>query len=148
MESTFIMVKPDGVKRRLVGEVISRFERCGYNLLRMRVLVPTEELLKKHYAEHVGKPFFKDLVGHILSGRVVAMVWSGKGAVKGCRKIIGETDPGKSSPGTIRGDFCIEIGRNIVHGSDSPEVAKQEIKIWFGEEPDPVPAYDHDLLYE
>lgn len=148
METTFVMVKPDGVKRRLVGEIIARFERCGYNLLGLRVMTPTEDILKKHYAEHVQKPFFQGLVSHLSSGRVVAMVWAGKDVVNGCRKIIGETDPAKSSPGTIRGDFCIEVGRNVVHGSDSVEAARRETEIWFGKVPEAVPAYDHDLFYE
>lgn len=148
MESTFVMVKPDGVKRRLTGEIIRRIERKGYNLLAIKTLTPTREIIESHYAEHTSKPFFAGLADNLASGNVVAMVWSGKNAVKACRQLIGETDPAKSSPGTIRGDFGIDLGRNVVHGSDSVESALREIGIWFGEQPVSVKSHDHDLIYE
>lgn len=132
MERTFVMVKPDGVERRLVGEVISRIERKGYGLESIRVTRPRKEILEMHYSEHVKKAFFGELINYMMSGNIVAMVWSGKDAVNAIRRIIGETDPLKSNPGTIRGDFCIEVGMNLIHGSDSVESAKREIEIWFG----------------
>lgn len=132
LEHTFTMVKPDGVRRRLVGEVISRFEAKGLTLQRMRLLTIDREMAGRHYAEHEGKPFFGDLVDFITSGPVVAMEWSGEGAVAVCRTLMGATDPAQAAPGTIRGDFGLEIGENIVHGSDSPESAARELSIFFG----------------
>jgi nucleoside-diphosphate kinase len=132
VEHTFTMVKPDGVRRRLVGEVISRFEAKGLTLQRMRLLTIDHEMAGRHYAEHEGKPFFGDLVDFITSGPVVAMEWSGEGAVAVCRTLMGATDPAQAAPGTIRGDFGLEIGENIVHGSDSPESAARELSIFFG----------------
>lgn len=126
------MVKPDGVRRGLVGEVISRFERKGLVLERMRMLTIDREMAGRHYAEHEGKPFFDDLVEFITGGPVVAMEWSGEGAVGVCRTLMGATDPAQAAPGTIRGDFGLEIGENIVHGSDSPESAERELGIFFG----------------
>jgi nucleoside-diphosphate kinase len=131
-EHTFIMVKPDGVSRGLVGEVISRFERKGLRLERIRGLEIDEQLARTHYAEHVEKPFFPDLLEFITSGPVVAMEWSGEGAIGVCRDIMGATDPKKAAPGTIRGDLGLAVTENIVHGSDGPESASRELEIFFG----------------
>jgi nucleoside-diphosphate kinase len=131
MEHTFVMVKPDGVRRRLVGEVVSRLERKGLTLERMRVLTIERDLAERHYAEHVERPFFGDLVSFITSGPVVAMEWSGPGAVSVVRTLMGATDPAEAAPGTLRGDLAIEIGENIVHGSDSPESARRELALFF-----------------
>lgn len=121
-ERSFIMVKPDGVNRGLCGEIITRFERKGYKLVAAKVLIPSADLAKKHYAEHDGKPFFPKLVDFLSSGPVLALVFEGKGAVTYGRTLIGATNPLGSAPGTIRGDFGLDVGRNIIHGSDSPEV--------------------------
>lgn len=131
-EHTFVMVKPDGVARGLIGEVISRFERKGLTLERMRMLTITEEMAGRHYGEHVDKPFFADLVSFITSGPVVAMEWSGSDAISVCRTLMGVTNPTEAAPGTIRGDLALEIGENIVHGSDSPASAQRELGIFFG----------------
>ena len=132
-ERTFIAVKPDGVQRGLVGKIIARFEEKGFKLVALKMISASEDLLKLHYADLSQKPFFPGLVKFMSSGPVVAMVWEGKGAVKTGRKMLGETNPADSLPGTIRGDFCIDIGRNICHGSDSVETAKKEIALWFKE---------------
>jgi nucleoside-diphosphate kinase len=131
-EQTFIMVKPDGVRRRLVGEVIARIEAKGYSIESMKLFTIDEDLAKKHYAEHVERPFFGELVSFITSGPVVAMVVSGPGAVAGMRQLMGATDPLQAAPGSIRGDLASEIGENIVHGSDSPASAEREIGLFFG----------------
>ncbi len=131
-EHTFIMVKPDGVARGLVGEVIGRFEAKGLELNRMRMLTITEDMASEHYGEHVGKAFYADLVDFITSGPVVAMEWSGPDAVAVGRALMGTTNPIEALPGTIRGDFGLEIGENIVHGSDSPDSAARELGIFFG----------------
>lgn len=148
MEHTFILIKPDAFKRRLIGEVITRFERKGFYLSSMKTLLPTAELLDKHYEEHVSKGWYPEMRKFFMSGKVVAMVWSGKNIVKEARKMIGETDPLKALMGTIRGDFGVETGRNLVHGSDSVSAAEREIKIWFNEGFEYVQAIDHALLYE
>ena len=132
VESTFLMVKPDGVARGLVGEVISRFERKGLTLEKARMLTIDEDLAGRHYAEHVDKPFFGELVEFITSGPVVAMQWSGEGAVGVSRTLMGVTNPAEAAPGTIRGDFGLQITHNIVHGSDSPTSAERELSIFFG----------------
>ena len=132
IENTFVMVKPDGVARGLVGEVVSRFERKGLTLENMRMLTITDELAGRHYAEHTDKPFFGELVDFITSGPVVAMEWSGESAVSVYRTLIGGTNPAEAAPGTIRGDFGIVITHNLVHGSDSLESAKRELGIFFG----------------
>ena len=131
-EHTFIMVKPDGVERGLVGEVISRFERKGLKLQKIRSLHIDEELARHHYAEHTEKAFFPDLLGFITSGPVVAMEWSGESAIAVARAVMGVTDPKDATPGTIRGDLGLEVTRNIVHGSDGAESAKRELEIFFG----------------
>jgi len=130
-ERTFIAVKPDGVARGLIGEVVSRFERKGYKLVAIKILHPTKEHAQKHYSDLSTKPFFNGLVDFFSSGAVVAMVWEGKDVIKGGRKLVGATDPQASEPGSIRGDLAIEIGRNIIHGSDSAESAQDEISLWF-----------------
>jgi nucleoside-diphosphate kinase len=132
VQSTFIMVKPDGVRRGLVGEVITRMEHKGLQLEAMRMLTIGDELAARHYAEHTERPFFADLVAFITSGPVVAMQWSGESAVVVARTLMGDTDPVEAAPGTIRGDFAIEITENIVHGSDSPASAERELALFFG----------------
>ncbi|XP_076171161.1 nucleoside diphosphate kinase [Ptiloglossa arizonensis] len=133
-ERSFIMIKPDGVQRGLVGKIIQRFEDRGFKLVAMKMLWPTEDLLKQHYADLATRPFFSGLVKYMSSGPVVPMVWEGLDVVKTGRVMLGETNPKDSAPGTIRGDFCIQVGRNVIHGSDSVESAKKEIKLWFGED--------------
>jgi nucleoside-diphosphate kinase len=130
-QHTFVMVKPDGVRRRLVGEVVGRLERKGLTLERMRMLTIDEDLAGRHYAEHVDKAFFGDLVEFITSGPVVAMEWSGPDAVAIVRTVMGPTDPASAPPGTIRGDLGTVITENIVHGSDSPVSAEREIRLFF-----------------
>lgn len=132
VEHTFIMVKPDGVARGLVGEVITRLERKGLVLERIRGLTISQELAATHYEEHVDKPFFPELVEFITSGPVVAMEWSGEGAVAVCRALMGATDPKQAAPGTIRGDFGLVVTENLVHGSDGPDSAKRELELFFG----------------
>jgi nucleoside-diphosphate kinase len=132
IESTFIMIKPDGVSRGLVGEVIARFERKGLTLEKIRSLEIDEALARRHYEEHLDKPFFPDLLLFITSGPVVAMEWSGESAISVCRALMGATDPKQAAPGTIRGDLGLEVTQNIVHGSDGPESAARELQIYFG----------------
>ena len=131
-ENTFVMVKPDGVARGLVGEVIGRLERKGLKLTRIRMLTIDEDLARRHYAEHVERPFFPELVEFITSGPVVATEWSGESAVSVARTLMGATDPKKADPGTIRGDLGLAVTQNIVHGSDSPESAVRELALFFG----------------
>lgn len=128
------MVKPDGVERGLVGEVIQRFERKGYTLSAIKMVRVTEEFAKQHYADLSSKPFFGGLCNFICSGPVVAMVWVGFNVVAGGRALIGATNPADSLPGTFRGDYAVDIGRNIIHGSDSVESAEKEIALWFKDE--------------
>ena len=130
-ERTFVMVKPDGVRRGLVGEVISRIERKTLHVVDMRMLIIDKELASRHYEEHREKPFFDELVSVITSGSVVAMVVEGEDAITVVRTMMGATDPAKAAPGTIRGDFGLAITENIVHGSDSPESAKRELGLYF-----------------
>jgi nucleoside-diphosphate kinase len=132
IESTFIMVKPDGVERGLVGEVIGRLERKGLILEKIRQLRIDEALARRHYEEHVEKPFFPELLTFITSGPVVAMEWSGESAISVCRGLMGATDPKQAAPGTIRGDLGLMVTHNIVHGSDGPESAQRELEIYFG----------------
>jgi len=124
-------VKPDGVQRGIVGEIIKRFETKGYKLVAMKLVHPTEDFAKKHYADLSTKPFFGGLAKFFSSGPVVAMVWEGRGVVAGGRRLLGATNPDDSPPGSIRGDLCVNIGRNICHGSDAPDSAKEEIELWF-----------------
>lgn len=132
IENTFIMVKPDGVARGLVGEIITRFERKGLQLRQIRMLTIDEELARRHYAEHVEKVFFPELLGFITSGPVVAMEWSGESAISVGRSLMGATDPMQAAPGTIRADFGLAVTHNLVHGSDGPESAARELEIFFG----------------
>ena len=133
LERTFVMVKPDGVQRGLVGEIIRRIEQKGFKVVAMKLAVMPLDKAKAHYAEHEGKKFFNDLVGFIISGPSVSMVVEGKGAIAAMRKLNGSTNPADASPGTIRGDLGIETGRNVVHGSDSPESAAREIALHFAD---------------
>ena len=131
MERTFLMIKPDGVKRKLIGEIIGRLENKGYTLVEMKMLTPSRELAETHYAVHRGKPFFERTVKFISSGPVVAMVWEGPNIVAIARKMMGATKPEESLPGTIRGDYAYITEENLIHGSDTPETASDEIKLWF-----------------
>lgn len=134
MERTFIAIKPDGVQRGLVGQIISRFETKGFTLVGLKIMTVTKELAEKHYDVHKERPFFSSLIEFIKSGPLVAMVWEGEGVVASARKIIGATNPLTAEPGTIRGDYGISVGRNLIHGSDAIETAKTEISLWFKEE--------------
>ena len=132
MDRTLILVKPDAFARGLTGEIIARFENKGLKIASMRHMQVTEELAKQHYAEHDGKPFFGELVEFITSGPIVAMVLEGEEAVRAARQVIGATNPLEASPGSIRGDFAVAVGQNMVHGSDSPESGEREAKLFFG----------------
>ena len=134
MERTFIAIKPDGVQRGLVGPIISRFETKGFTLVGLKIMSVSKELAEKHYDVHKERPFFPGLIQFITSGPVVAMVWEGEGVVASARKIIGATNPLSAEPGTIRGDYGISVGRNLIHGSDAIETAQNEISLWFKEE--------------
>ncbi len=134
MERTFIMVKPDGVQRNLIGEIVSRFEKKGYQLVAAKLMQVPQDLAEKHYAEHREKPFFQELVDFITSGPVFAMVWQGEGVIATARQMMGKTNPQEALPGTIRGDFGLTVGKNVIHGSDSPESAEREIDLWFNED--------------
>ncbi|RXZ84754.1 nucleoside-diphosphate kinase [Paenibacillaceae bacterium] len=132
MEKTFVMVKPDGVARSIIGEIVARFERKGFRLVDAKLLTISRELAEQHYAEHDGRPFFENLVKFITSGPVFAMVWEGHEAVKNARALIGATNPSESAPGTIRGDYGLIVSSNVVHGSDSLDSAAREIGLFFG----------------
>lgn len=133
MEKTFIMVKPDGVQRNLIGEIVSRFEAKGYTLVGAKLASVSRELAEKHYAEHKERPFFGELVDFITSGPVFAMVWQGNNVISTARNMMGKTNPTDAASGTIRGDFATSVGMNIIHGSDSLESAAHEIGLWFSE---------------
>ncbi len=133
MERTFLAIKPDGVQRGLVGEIIRRFEAKGFTLVGLKLMQASRALAEEHYGVHRERPFFAGLVDFITSGPLVAMVWEGEGVVASARKMIGATNPLNSEPGTIRGDFGVEVGRNIIHGSDAIETAQTEIALWFQE---------------
>ena len=133
-ERTFIAVKPDGVQRGKVGDILARFENKGYRLVALKMLTPTREKAEGHYADLKSKPFFGGLVSYFSSGPIVAMCWEGVNAIAQGRTLLGATNPKDSLPGTIRGDLCVDIGRNICHGSDGPDSAKHEIEFWFSEE--------------
>ena len=132
MERTLILVKPDAFARGLTGEIVARFERKGLKIAEMKKMQVTEDLAKQHYAEHDGKPFFSELVEFITSGPIVAMVLEGDEAVKAARQVIGATNPLEATTGSIRGDFAIQVGQNMVHGSDSDESAEREANLFFG----------------
>jgi nucleoside-diphosphate kinase len=140
MEQTFIMVKPDGVQRGLIGEIVARFEKKGYQLVGAKLMQVSRELAEQHYAEHKEKPFFGELVDFITSSPVFAMVWQGNGVIATARQMMGKTNPIDALPGTIRGDYGVSMGMNIIHGSDSPASAEREIALWFS--PDEVLNYE------
>ena len=149
MERTFVMIKPDGVQRGLIGEIISRIERKGLKIVAMKMLRISRDLAEKHYAEHRRKPFFNPLIDYITSGPVVAMVVEGKEAVKVVRSLVGKTNPIEASPGTIRGDYAMDVGRNVIHAADSLESANREIKLFFDEnEIFEYRRVDEDWVYE
>ena len=131
MERTLVLVKPDGVQRGLIGEVIGRLERRGLKLVGMKLMQVDDALARQHYGEHVDRPFFAGLVEFITSSPVVAMAWEAENAVEAVRNTMGQTDPTTSPPGTIRGDLALDIGRNLVHGSDSPDSAQRELALFF-----------------
>lgn len=128
------MVKPDGVQRNLVGEIVNRFERKGFKLVGAKLMQITDELASEHYGEHKERPFFGELVDFITSGPVFAMVWEGENVIKTAREMMGKTNPTEAAPGTIRGDFGVTVGKNVIHGSDSLESAKREINLFFKQE--------------
>tara|TARA_Y100001968_G_C19431680_1_gene757415 strand:+ start:2212 stop:2685 length:474 start_codon:yes stop_codon:yes gene_type:complete len=130
-ERTFVAIKPDGVQRGLISEVLGRFESKGFKLIALKQLIPTRDLAEKHYGVHKERPFFAGLVDFITSGPVIAMVWEGDGVIASARKLIGATKPLEADPGTIRGDLAINIGRNVIHGSDGIDTANFEIGLWF-----------------
>jgi nucleoside-diphosphate kinase len=139
MQRTLILLKPDCVQRRLIGNVIQRFEQKGLRLAGLKLVQASRELAEKHYAVHKGKPFYDSLLGFLTSGPTVAMVWEGREAVAVARTLMGPTDGTKAPPATIRGDLAISVQNNLVHGSDSPENAALEISLWF--RPDELVAY-------
>jgi len=142
------VIKPDGVMRGLTGKIIQRFEEKGFKLVGLKMMTPSKEHLEKHYEDLASKPFFPSLIQYMQLGPVVCMVWEGENVVKTGRVMLGETNPKDSAPGTIRGDFCIHVGRNICHGSDAVESAKKEIELWF---PDGLNQYSHpmkNMIYE
>ena len=149
MEREFIMIKPDGMQRGLAGEVISRIEKVGFKIIGLKLIQVSMKQAEEHYAIHKGKPFYDGLLQYITSGPVIAMVVEGKDAVKVTRKIVGATNPVDAEPGSIRGDYALEIGRNIIHAGDSPENAIIEYKIYFNEEEFlNYKRIDEDWLYE
>lgn len=131
MEKTFLMVKPDGVQRNLIGDIVTRFENKGFQLSAAKLMLISRELAEKHYEEHKERPFFGELVDFITSGPVFAMVWEGKNVIRTARKMMGATNPQEADNGTIRGDYGIQVGMNIIHGSDSEESAEREINLFF-----------------
>ena len=133
IERTFIMVKPDGVQRNLIGEIVTRFEKKGFQLVGGKLMSVSQELAEEHYGEHKERPFFGELVGFITSSPVFGMVWEGDNVIATARNMMGKTNPADAAPGTIRGDFGISVGMNIIHGSDSVESAQREINLWFNE---------------
>ncbi|WP_203332778.1 nucleoside-diphosphate kinase [Planococcus beigongshangi] len=134
MEKTFLMVKPDGVQRNVIGEIVARFEKKGYNLVGAKLMQIPAELAEQHYGEHKERPFFGELVEFITSGPVFAMVWEGENVILTARQMMGATNPKDAAPGTIRGDFAVTVGKNMIHGSDSAESAEREIGLFFKEE--------------
>eukprot|EP00341_Mesodinium_pulex_P015862 CAMPEP_0116959086 /NCGR_PEP_ID=MMETSP0467-20121206/45050_1 /TAXON_ID=283647 /ORGANISM="Mesodinium pulex, Strain SPMC105" /LENGTH=142 /DNA_ID=CAMNT_0004646345 /DNA_START=42 /DNA_END=470 /DNA_ORIENTATION=+ len=142
------MVKPDGVQRGLVGEIVKRFEQKGFKMLGLKLFTPTRELLENHYADLSSKGFFRGLIDYMSSGPVCCMVWEGQGAVKTGRVMLGATKPSDSAPGTIRGDFAIDVGRNICHGSDAVESAEREIAMWFPEGLNTWEHHSRSQIYE
>jgi len=148
MQTTFVMVKPDGVQRGLVGEIIGRFEQKGLRLVGLRQLTPSLELAEAHYEVHSERPFYPGLIRFITSGPVVAMAWTGVDAISVARNIIGPTDGRKAVPGTIRGDYAMDIGHNIIHGSDAEETAEFELGLWFPDGVEDWTRLDESWVYE
>lgn len=149
MERTFVMLKPGSIQRGLIGSIISRFENRGLKIIAMKMITVSKDLAERHYAEHKGKPFYKDLVSYITSGPVVAMVLEGDKAISVVRSMMGKTDPLESPPGSIRGDYGLSLGKNIVHGSDSEASAKREIDLFFTQEEFlKYKKCDEDWIYE
>ncbi len=142
MERTLVLIKPDGVQRGLMGEIIGRIERRGLRLAGMKFLQVSAELAAKHYAEHEGKPFYNSLLQYIRSGPVVAMVWEGPNAVALVRQLLGKTRPAEAEMGSIRADLAVDVGRNLVHGSDKPETGEREVALWF--QPEELIAWQRD----
>ena len=140
-ERTYIMIKPDGVQRGLIGPIVTRFEQRGFKLVAMKLVTPGKAHLEQHYADLSSKGFFAGLIEYMNSGPVCAMVWEGDNAVATGRKMLGATKPFDSAPGTIRGDYCIDVGRNIIHGSDSVDSANHEIALWF--KPEELNNWEH-----
>ncbi|XP_020668249.2 nucleoside diphosphate kinase, mitochondrial [Pogona vitticeps] len=148
-ERTLIALKPDGVQRRLLGDVIKRFERRGFKLVGLKLLQANEGILSEHYHELRRKPFYHELIQYMTSGPVVAMVWEGHNVVKSSRAMVGETNPAEAKPGTVRGDFSVHVSRNVVHASDSVETAQREISLWFrSDELVDWNCCDHKIMYE
>ncbi|MGE5703476.1 MAG: nucleoside-diphosphate kinase [Clostridia bacterium] len=143
MEKTFIMIKPDGVQRNLIGEIVARFEKKGFTLVGAKLMQVSRDLAEQHYAEHKERPFFGELVDFITSGPVFAMVWQGNNVITTARNMMGKTNPVDAAPGTIRGDFAVSVGMNIIHGSDSPESAAREIDLWFAK--DSIVSFDKTI---
>ncbi len=143
VEQTFIMVKPDGVQRNLIGSIISRFEHKGFQLVGAKLMHISRDLAEEHYGEHKDKPFFGELVDFITSGPVFAMVWEGENVIKAARGMMGATNPAEAAPGTIRGDYAVQVSMNVIHGSDSPESAEREIKLFF--EDDELLTYSREM---
>lgn len=140
MERTFLMVKPDGVQRNLIGNIVQRFEAKGFKLVGAKLMSVSQELAEKHYGEHKDKPFFGELVDFITSGPVFAMVWEGENVIATARNMMGKTNPQEALPGTVRGDFGLTVGKNVIHGSDSKESAEREINLFFT--PDELISYE------
>jgi len=143
MERTFLMVKPDGVQRGLIGEIVARFERKGLKLVGAKLMTVDEALAERHYAEHKGKPFYPPLIDFITSGPVFAMVWEGDNVIALTRALIGKTNAVEAAPGTIRSDYAVHTNLNLIHGSDSPENAEREIGIFF--RPEELASYEHTM---
>jgi nucleoside-diphosphate kinase len=143
LERSLVLVKPDGVQRGLVGEVISRLERRGLRLIAAKFLAVSRDLAEKHYAEHVGKGFYEGLISYIISSPVMAMAWEGPNAVAAIRQTMGATKPTEAAPGSIRHDFGLEIGRNLTHASDQPKRGKEEVALWFSKEE--LVSWDRDV---
>ncbi|MBC1375452.1 nucleoside-diphosphate kinase [Listeria farberi] len=140
MEQTYVMVKPDGVERGLIGEILAKIEKKGIKLVAGKLMQIDRKLAEQHYAEHIGKPFFEDLIGFITSGPVFAMVLEGDDVIKTARRMMGKTNPLEADSGTIRAEYAIHTNRNVIHGSDSPESAKREIQLFF--EPHEILSYE------
>jgi nucleoside-diphosphate kinase len=143
LEHTLVIIKPDAVQRGLIGKIVDRFERRGLRLVALKLMHIDRALAERHYAVHQGKPFYDSLIEYITSAPVVVMVWEGKDAIEVVRRTMGATNPTEAAPGTIRADFGLEIGRNLVHGSDAPETAEHEVSLFFDE--DEILAYERDF---